>query len=41
VSLYIGFAADHIVAVSSQIVEELEDTRPYIKAVLGIEVQRP
>ncbi|HZH01875.1 MAG TPA: proton-conducting transporter membrane subunit, partial [Flavisolibacter sp.] len=41
VSLYIGFAAEHIVAVSSQIVEELEDTRPYIKAVLGIEVQRP
>jgi multicomponent Na+:H+ antiporter subunit D len=41
VSLYIGFAAEHIVTVSNHIVDEMLNTSPYIKAVLGIEMQRP
>lgn len=35
VSLYIGFFADNIMKVSLHIANELKDTTPYIKAVLG------
>ena len=41
VSLYIGFFAENIIAVSSQIADELIDTSFYIEAVLGPEDTRP
>jgi len=41
VSLYIGFAAEHIKLVSDHIVNEMIDTTPYIKAVLGSSIPKP
>ncbi len=41
VSLYIGFGAENIVKLSSQIANELLDPSAYIKAVLGTNPQTP
>lgn len=38
VSLYIGFGAEHIMQVSQHIANQMMDTSPYIKAVLGNDV---
>lgn len=38
VSVYIGFAAEHIVLVVDRIATEMLDTSPYIQAVLGTDV---
>jgi multicomponent Na+:H+ antiporter subunit D len=41
VSLYIGFFAEHIIAVSRHIADELMDTSFYIEAVLGASALNP
>jgi multicomponent Na+:H+ antiporter subunit D len=41
VSLYIGFGAENIVKLSSQIANELMDPSAYIEAVLGNKAQTP
>jgi multicomponent Na+:H+ antiporter subunit D len=41
VSLYIGFGAENIVKVSRHIAGELLNTAPYVKAVLGNNIQSP
>jgi multicomponent Na+:H+ antiporter subunit D len=38
VSVYIGFGAENIMAVSSHIARELKNPAPYIRAVLGVNV---
>ena len=39
VSLYIGFGAEHIMLVSKHIASQMIDTTPYVKAVLGSDIQ--
>jgi multicomponent Na+:H+ antiporter subunit D len=39
VSLYIGFGAANIIALSERIANEMLDVTPYIEAVLGKQLQ--